>query len=494
MTGVRDSWIDRFQNLNSGTGAYIFSQSDGVFSESVYSDDFKNYRAILPPCDSAIQIDCIISVESRTRDEILWHKGVLSKKQLPLGLNCLKERSPLYELYSGAFKGDEVANRPNGAAVSPTYALSSNSHLGGSDYLVTVVYNHLESNVLPLIGGLTFSIRPIVVGLNNKNIALDDCDFGTFDRNAIEYHFPKDVEFRLQINTRTFKQNLHGFYSGPISQPNLNLEGDIFQISGFTQKSLSIGGVISCSENLIALQSTGLSSLAKNCSQVIHRINPLPGGQEIQIFKALESLVHPLFNEENWGFNFQTKPIQVIDRCRTITPNSVLGYVVSNATVFDADPPTWNQSSGTFDYTIGGAHFDLEGKLNQGSYDFTISEEVAACIWGVNSANASAEIQVVNENGTPSVSTISLVRSNGEIYFHVSGFSYSIHKIKIKLVSKQTLSTDQIPTITPTPPATDTPIIKKVVQKRTIKCFKGKILKKVSAINPKCPSGYKLKV
>ena len=30
--------------------------------------------------------------------------------------------------------------------------------------------------------------------------------------------------------------------------------------------------------------------------------------------------------------------------------------------------------------------------------------------------------------------------------------------------------------------------------KKTISCFKGKTLKKVTAINPKCPSGYKLKI
>ena len=50
------------------------------------------------------------------------------------------------------------------------------------------------------------------------------------------------------------------------------------------------------------------------------------------------------------------------------------------------------------------------------------------------------------------------------------------------------------PTPTPTPTATATPSpTKTVVKATTITCIKGKTTKKVTAVNPKCPSGYKKK-
>jgi hypothetical protein len=39
--------------------------------------------------------------------------------------------------------------------------------------------------------------------------------------------------------------------------------------------------------------------------------------------------------------------------------------------------------------------------------------------------------------------------------------------------------------------ATPKPVVKK---KKTIKCYKGKSLKKVTAVKPKCPKGYKVKI
>jgi hypothetical protein len=56
------------------------------------------------------------------------------------------------------------------------------------------------------------------------------------------------------------------------------------------------------------------------------------------------------------------------------------------------------------------------------------------------------------------------------------------------------------PTPTPTPVVTATPTptptataTKAAVKATTITCVKGKLTKKVTAINPKCPTGYKKK-
>ena len=76
------------------------------------------------------------------------------------------------------------------------------------------------------------------------------------------------------------------------------------------------------------------------------------------------------------------------------------------------------------------------------------------------------------------------------IYFKVAGFTFSTPQIKVKL---------EVPKVEPTPTpsasATPTPMatIKPVPVQKTITCVKGKVMKKVKAVNPKCPSGYKKK-
>jgi len=47
----------------------------------------------------------------------------------------------------------------------------------------------------------------------------------------------------------------------------------------------------------------------------------------------------------------------------------------------------------------------------------------------------------------------------------------------------------QTPALNPKPAVTTKPVAKKT----TITCIKGKLIKKVSAVSPKCPTGYKKK-
>jgi hypothetical protein len=68
-----------------------------------------------------------------------------------------------------------------------------------------------------------------------------------------------------------------------------------------------------------------------------------------------------------------------------------------------------------------------------------------------------------------------------------AGFTFSTPKIKVKL--SQEVSAPA-PTATPTPSAVAKPAAAK---KTSITCLKGKTSKKITAVNPKCPTGYKKK-
>ena len=72
-----------------------------------------------------------------------------------------------------------------------------------------------------------------------------------------------------------------------------------------------------------------------------------------------------------------------------------------------------------------------------------------------------------------------------------AGFTFSTPQIKVKLSQEVSVPTPSAsPTPTPSPVATVKPVAAK---KKTITCIKGKTSKKVTAVNPKCPTGYKKK-
>jgi hypothetical protein len=68
-----------------------------------------------------------------------------------------------------------------------------------------------------------------------------------------------------------------------------------------------------------------------------------------------------------------------------------------------------------------------------------------------------------------------------------SGFTFSTPKIKVKL-SQEVSAPAPAASPTPTPSAVAKPAAAK---KTSITCIKGKTSKKVTAVKPMCPKGYK---
>jgi hypothetical protein len=92
----------------------------------------------------------------------------------------------------------------------------------------------------------------------------------------------------------------------------------------------------------------------------------------------------------------------------------------------------------------------------------------------------------VNESGQSNVATTIINEKNGWLFMSANGFTYSSPTVKIKLSQEAEVVA---PTPTPTPSASAKPAAKTV----TITCIKGKTSKKVTAVKPKCPTGYKKK-
>jgi hypothetical protein len=170
--------------------------------------------------------------------------------------------------------------------------------------------------------------------------------------------------------------------------------------------------------------------------------------------------------------------------CFTNGDKGVTGIVTTNATQYSGGPPALNKAEGTLEYQVAAPHFTTNGEEFLGTYDLIMRSDVARCVYGFTSAPIRAELSIVNDQGNQRVATEILGERKGWLYLSAGGFTYSSPTIKVKLEQDA-----PVPTPTPTPTTSNKPVVKKV----TITCIKGKSSKKVTAVKPKCPTGFKKK-
>jgi hypothetical protein len=170
------------------------------------------------------------------------------------------------------------------------------------------------------------------------------------------------------------------------------------------------------------------------------------------------------------------------------------GLVSTNATQYSAGPPRFDQADGTLVYQVAAPHFTTAGDVFRGRYDLTMRSDIARCVYGFSKAPIKAELSIVSADGSPQIATTVLGEKNGWVFLSAANFEFSAPIIKAKLSQEVVVEPTPTPTPTPTATATPTPTKKPVVAKKTtITCVKGKTSKKVTAIKPKCPTGFKVK-
>ncbi len=152
-------------------------------------------------------------------------------------------------------------------------------------------------------------------------------------------------------------------------------------------------------------------------------------------------------------------------------------YIGSNG-VCSLSTPTWDNATKSFSWQTSAPHFAPDGvTVNRGFYKAIIPTGDAAILWGMTNPNDAAtalSVSVSTEAGgsTAAISKISV--KNGKIIIDVSGFQFSRPKLRIGLKPGYKAS-------------------KPVAKASTVTCVMGKTTKKVTAVSPKCPAGYKKK-
>lgn len=152
-------------------------------------------------------------------------------------------------------------------------------------------------------------------------------------------------------------------------------------------------------------------------------------------------------------------------------------YVGTNG-VCGLSTPVWSEEDKSFTWRAAAPHFAPDGMtVNKGFYKAVIPTADAALLWGMTNPNDAAsalEISLTTEEGGTAAFLKNISVKNGRIIIDVSGFEYSRPKLKIGIKKGYK-------------PAA------KILNKTTITCIKGKAVKKITAVKPACPAGYKKK-
>jgi hypothetical protein len=184
-------------------------------------------------------------------------------------------------------------------------------------------------------------------------------------------------------------------------------------------------------------------------------------------------------------------------------------YVGSNG-ICKLSTPVWNADKKAFSYKASAPRLAPDGTtVNTGFYYASISYADAIALWNLTRPEDAATALVVSVRtgaGGSTAATANVSAKNGKIVIQVSGFEFPDPMLDISLnpayndlgkpsgdsnmtvaASEQQMSTPKKSTA-----ATSKGSVAKV-KTVTISCVKGKTTKKVTAVKPTCPSGFKKK-
>jgi len=163
---------------------------------------------------------------------------------------------------------------------------------------------------------------------------------------------------------------------------------------------------------------------------------------------------------------------------------SEFGYTVTSSNASSAGTPSMKDSE-TLSYNIAAPHFKSDGSENKGYFQADLPLAWIDCQWPGNTLTKSPkiEISVIDQNGVPQVSTNSVEIKNRVMKVRAYGFHYSAPTIVVRPIKSES-----VPSASPSASPIATPsAVKKTIN---ITCTKGKAVKKVAAVAPKCPRGW----
>jgi hypothetical protein len=513
----------------------LTSMTSVIYGRSDYSSSL-NYKmcksATDPICDAATEMMIIqfFALCEKASDvnciEEIWARGADNKK-----ISATYQRH-LPNSGLGDFAGEPKMNLPASKGTGFVVKIPGVTHKGGNDeYLValrnqTTIFkkagesatNH-TIGVQGLVGGISpfeivrgeFRSVKVVDGYGSDGGVRvtpngDSC-FATDDGIcAATRDFPSEYRFGLSMR---LSERINGWFHGRIANPtitsaagpsswNISFEAKPVRVAtlDFTVPTAEVDKA--ARDMIFNGEEWGVSGNSEGTRIV--------AGLDEERSQTLLKLFVPNFKDkatrtnEYWTFKtlsgFRDDSIY---RCSKDF-GALAGVVTTNSLLYSAGPPSFNAAESSLDYKVSSPHFEASGQEAVGSYDLLLRSDVARCIYGFTEAPIKATLEVLGADGTTKVATTVINEKDGWLTMSASGFGFSAPLVRAKL-SQEKVESKPTPTPTSTATATATPSpsptltpTKAVIaanSKKTITCSRGASVKKVVAVNPKCPKGWK---
>lgn len=494
---------------------------------------YMRYYALLPPCKSSAEIDCIESIYAIVPGSPARIKGVY-RQSIPEKVDHEYKPDPENGLPQGSNSGVwEIPNVKHGGNTSdyvailsrvgaikregskwvtaPSGMFNKDGDFRAAIFPTNIIKDSRYKANVPVISQQTWGRS---VGINHPSqLPFDVCAIVGDGVCAIREPFPENVQFGMVIR---FSKVITGWMHGRIDSPEIDYEltsyGTRIDMKGLSTRVPIVGGWVNPIDFSTEVKNkypgpgpfSNLGSSAYPGSSGDYAMEMLGIWS-----KALKDTAAA--NPSQWIF-YSIPDNDIASSSACIKSSKTLaGFVTTNSTTYTATPPIYNEQTGTLDYKVASPHFLADGKVFQGKYNLYIDSKVARCIYKFSNAPISASVSVTSaDGGQQSVATTVVSEQSGWLHLSASGFTFSSPTLKVKLTQDANAVAAPTPmptpsvepkaplvTPTPTPAAGDDLISQKVsapvVKKSTITCVKGKVVKKFSAVSPKCPAGYKKK-
>ena len=289
--------------------------------------------------------------------------------------------------------------------------------------------------------------------------------------------FPKEYRFGLKLR---FGARLQGWYHGRIYQPTISVVNGASYSQTVTVEASpvqvpTIREKVSPSVLPSDLRDFLLNNEVGNGWGYV-----MPGSSGQDAFMQAKMWIPVIKDKATTSLTYwsvrtlMARNGDILNKCSNGL-DSLAGVVTTNALVYDAGPPIYDVATQSLNYKVLSPHFSANGDLARGTYDLILSSRIARCIYGFTNAPIQANISILSEDGSPQVATQVINEKDGWLTLSAAGFTYSSPTIRVQLSQA-------------TPSATPSPTQAKKV---TIKCAKGKTIKRVSGSAPRCPNGFK---
>ena len=484
-----------------------------------------DYSAIIPQCSTPNQIDCIVEFGT-ANDTDIKTLGAFVGTFPTVGRN--------------QFVGDSAVKLPSGGA--PTlWNLASLPHAGGTTYMVQVQSRGYMQGGSFLLTDFNIEIQPIelvadvcipnqgsgaqceensgpgyydvpisaieydengselpretkVGNASRVSMTTFDCVLLAEDKCARRHAFPAGT--RLYIKVR-LSQTPTGWLHGRISQPTVTLT----PLSG-TAIELTVSAA--AVNTPVIAQARPFSTLPADLQQAYQETGGFNGAnagtRNRPTFTSTPDIRNAISQPSSSSATGMAELLMWLPHINdTATANigtwtvrslsageltgatscfvnstQLNGLVMTNATQYSAGPPLFDKAAGSLEYKVAAPHYTSGGNVFTGTYDLIMRSDVARCLYGFSKAPLNASISVTDNDGVATVATKLVSEKDGWLRISAYGFGFSNPTIKVNLTQ------------------VESPATKKVVAKKTtITCKKGKTVKKVTAIKPVCPKGFK---